>query len=45
MIAHEQLAHGVVVTGVILDHAKPTSTYRDFSAEDGTARFDGVWGM
>lgn len=44
MIAHVLVAFGVLVTGLTFRRAEASSTYRDFPAKDGTARYDDVWG-
>ena len=44
IIGHVLVALGVVLTGLTFQRAAAASTYRDFPAEDGTARYDDVWG-
>ena len=44
MAVHVLFALGFVVTGVTFHRANSAATYRDQPREDGTARYDDVWG-
>lgn len=44
MVGHVLIAFGFMVTGVTFHRASQVATYRDCPAEDGTARYDDVWG-
>ena len=41
---HILVAFGVAVTSVTFYQAEHTRTYRDSPRDDGTARYDDVWG-
>ncbi len=44
MIGHVLIALGFLVTGVTFHRANRAASYRDCPVEDGTARYDDVWG-
>ena len=44
IVAHVLVALGILVTGVTFRRARRVVTYRDHPREDGTARYDDVWG-
>lgn len=44
MAAHVLFALGFLVTGWTFHKARTVTTYRDHPREDGTARYDDVWG-
>jgi len=44
VIGHILLAFGVVVTGFTFRNAENARSYRDHPMNDGTARYDDVWG-
>jgi len=44
LIAHVLFALGVLITGLEFRAASVVKTYRDYPLEDGTARYDDVWG-
>jgi fatty-acid desaturase len=44
MVGHLLVALGFLVTGITFHRANSTATYRDQPREDGTARYDDVWG-
>lgn len=44
IVLHLLLAFGVLATGVTFHAANQVTTYRDYPREDGTARYDDVWG-
>ena len=44
VIAHILFSIGFVVTGLTFHNSRRTVTYRDCPREDGTARYDDVWG-
>ena len=44
ILGHLAVVLGVVMTAWTFHNAKETGTYRDFPREDGSARYDDVWG-
>lgn len=44
VIGHILLSIGFLVTGLTFHNARRISKYRDCPREDGTARYDDVWG-
>lgn len=45
VVGHALVIFGVLVTGLTFSSAGPrTRTYRDYPRDDGTARYDDVWG-
>ena len=44
LVAHILFALGALFTGLKFRSAKVVKTYRDYPLEDGTARYDDVWG-
>lgn len=44
IVLHLLVAFGFLVTGVTFHTASRVATYRDHPREDGTARYDDVWG-
>ncbi len=44
LAAHLLLAMGTLITGHTFHTARQVKTYRDHPAEDGTTRYDDVWG-
>jgi len=44
MVAHALIALGFVVTGWTFHRVEQKHTYRDYPRDDGTARYDDVWG-
>lgn len=44
MVLHVLLSAGTLVTGFTFYRAKAVATYRDFPANDGSTRYDDVWG-
>lgn len=41
---HVLVAFGFLVTGLTFHRANRVATYRDHPLEDGTARYDDIWG-
>ena len=44
IVAHLLVALGFVATGFTFHRARTVATYRDHPLNDGTARYDDVWG-
>ena len=44
MIVHLLVVLGFFITGLTFHRASKVATYRDQSLDDGTARYDDVWG-
>ena len=44
LAAHLLVALGVLITGITFRTASQTASYRDYPSNDGTARYDDVWG-
>ena len=44
IIGHLLVAFGFMMTGLTFHRANKAAGYRDCPAEDGTARYDDVWG-
>lgn len=44
LVAHLLVAMGTLITGYSFHKANQVKTYRDHPAEDGTTRYDDVWG-
>ncbi|MDJ0947742.1 MAG: hypothetical protein QNJ94_02380 [Alphaproteobacteria bacterium] len=44
IVGHLLIASGFLVTGVTFHRASRAGTYRDHPLQDGTARYDDVWG-
>ncbi len=44
MLAHVLVALGFLVTGWTFHKANQSTSYRDHPLQDGTARYDDVWG-
>ena len=44
MILHVLVAFGFLVTGLTFHRASQTTSYRDHPLQDGTARYEDVWG-
>ena len=44
MVAHLLVALGFLITGVTFHSASRVASYRDYPREDGTARYDDIWG-
>ena len=44
MILHVGMAFGFMITGWTFHTARKSGIYRDHPREDGTARYDDVWG-
>ena len=44
VVAHVLVVLGTLVTVYTFDKARRATTYRDYPREDGTARYDDVWG-
>ena len=44
LILHLLLASGVLITGMTFRSARQLTSYRDQHRQDGTARYDDVWG-
>lgn len=44
LVGHIAIAFGAIITGWTFRTARKTGIYRDYPREDGTARYDDVWG-
>ena len=44
IVLHVLVAFGVIATGLTFHNASQVATYRDHPVEDGTPRYDDVWG-
>jgi hypothetical protein len=44
LAAHMLVALGALITGMTFRTASQTKSYRDYPSNDGTARYDDLWG-